>query len=161
MDTSLLYMFFHLIGFGLIVTLLVSSWLLHRQYTAATDFKTKSVILSSARSVGLLSPLAILVLLITGVGNMHLRGLGLFDERWLIIKVVLFAIAAVNGIVFGIRSKKRSMLVGQLAQGTAQPGSELKLASMDKSALAFYVIQTILFIAILVLTVWKPGRYAF
>ncbi len=160
MDTNLLLMFFHLIGFGLIVTLLITGWLLHRQYTAAADFKTKTVILSSARSVGLLSPIAILVLLITGLWNMHLLGLGLFDEQWLGIKIVLFAIAAVNGIMFGIRSKKRGMLVAQLAQGTAPADSGSKLAGMDKSTFMFYVIQTILFTAILILTVWKPGRYA-
>lgn len=161
MDTNHLFMLFHLLGFGLIMTLLVSGWLLHKQYTGTTDFKTKSVILSSARSIGLLSPIAILVLLITGIGNMHVRSLGLFDEYWLGIKVVLFAIAAVNGIVFGIRSKKRGMLVAELAQGTAPPGSESRLATMDRNALAFYVIQAILLAAILILTVWKPGRYVF
>ncbi len=159
MDTSLLYMFFHLIGFGLVATLLVTGWLTHKQYMAATDFKTKSVILASARSVGLLSPFTILILLITGVGNMHARGLGLFDETWLGIKVTLFAIAAVNGILFGIRSKKRGMLVAQLAEGTAAADGGSRLAGMDKSALVFYIIQTILLTTILILTVWKPGRY--
>ncbi len=157
MDTNSLLIFFHFIGFGLIMTLLVTGWLLHKQYRSAPDFKTKSVILASARSVGLMSPVAILVLLITGIGNMEIRGLGFSDERWLSIKIVLFAIAATNGILFGIRSKKRGMLVAQLAQGTAEPGAESKLAGMDKAALVFYSIQTILLTAILILSVWKPA----
>ncbi len=161
MDSNHFWMFFHLLGFGLIVTLLVAGWLLHRQYATAADFKTKAVVLSSARSIGLISPVAIVILLLTGIGNMHALGLGWFDEWWLSVKILLFVIAAANGIRFGIQSKKRGMLLGQLAQGNAEAGSEARLAKMDKGTLAFFVIQTILFTAILVLTVWKPGRYAF
>ena len=162
MEASLFLMLFHLIGFGLIMTLLVAGWLLHKQYGQANDYKTKLVILTTARMVGLMSPIAILVMLITGIGNMHARGLGLFTETselWLNIKVLAFAIAAVNGIIFGVRSKKRGMLVAQLAQGNAPAGSETRLAAMDKSTLLFHVVQTILMITILVLTVWKPGRF--
>ena len=88
---------------------------------------------------------------------MEIRGLGFSDERWLSIKIVLFAIAAINGILFGIRSKKRGMLVAQLAQGTAEPGAESKLAGMDKATVVFYSVQTILLTAILILSVWKPA----
>ena len=159
MDTSLVYMFFHLIGFGLIMTLMESGWLLHMQYVKAPDFKTKLIVLSSARAVGLLSPIAIALMLLTGVANMHTRALGLFTESWLAIKILLFVIASANGVVFGIRSRKRGMLVAQLAQGSAPAGSEVKLVAMDKAALAFHIVQSVLLIAILILTVWKPGRF--
>ncbi len=162
MELYLWLMFFHLVGFGLVMTLLVSGWLLHKQYSGTAGHKDKLIVLSSARMIGLLSPIAILVLLITGIGNMHARGLGFFGESselWLNIKVLLFIVASTNGIIFGIRSKKRGMLVAQLAQGTATADSEAKLASFDKGALVFNVVQTILLISILVLTVWKPGRF--
>ena len=51
------------------------------------------------------------------------------------------------------------MLVAQLAQGSAPAGSEVKLVAMDKAALAFHIVQSVLLIAILILTVWKPGRF--
>jgi hypothetical protein len=163
MQTSLWMMLFHLFGFGLVSTLLVMGWLLLKQYHGANDYKSKLVVLSTARVVGILSPIAILVLLITGIGNMHARGLGFFDENsepWLNIKIILFAIAAINGTIFGMRSKNRGMLVAQLAQGNAPPESESKLASFDKGVLVFNIVQTILLIAILVFTVWKPGRFS-
>jgi hypothetical protein len=163
MQSSLWIMLFHLFGFGLVSTLLVMGWLLLKQYNSASDYKSKLVVLSTARMVGLLSPIAILVLLITGVGNMHARGLAFFGENselWLNIKIILFAIAAINGVMFGIRSKKRGMLVAQLAQGNAPPDSETKLASFDKGVLIFNIVQTILLLSILVMTVWKPGRFS-
>lgn len=151
------YMFFHFLGFGLVMTLLISGWLLHKQYMAASDFKTKSVILTSARMVGLLSPATIVLLLLTGVLNMIIRDLGFTTETWLTVKIVLFLIAAVNGVIFGIRSKKRGMLVAQMAKGEAPAGAEKILAGMDRYSLMYLVLQTILITAILVLAIWKPG----
>lgn len=163
MDSSPWFLFFHFIGLGLIMTLLVTGWVLTLQYGKTEDYKTKLVILSSMKRVGLLSPLAILVILLSGIGNMHVRGLGFFtesSETWLNIKILLFAAAAINGVIFGIRSKKRGMLVAQFAQGSAPADGTAKLAGMDKGALIFHVVQTILLISILVLAVWKPGRFA-
>jgi uncharacterized membrane protein SirB2 len=106
--------------------------------------------------VGLLSPAAIVLLLLTGIGNMVILDLGFTDEPWLTVKIILFLIAAVNGIIFGIRSKKRGMLVGQMAKSNAPVNAEKTLAGMDRYSLLFLVVQTILLTAILVLAVWKP-----
>jgi hypothetical protein len=69
----------------------------------------------------------------------------------------LFLVAMVNGIIFGIRSRKRGMLVGQIAKGNAPENAEKTLAGMDMYSLLFLIVQTILVIAILALSVWKPG----
>ncbi|MBI5473192.1 MAG: hypothetical protein HY961_12685 [Ignavibacteriae bacterium] len=159
MDTTQLAMFFHLIGFGLLATMNVSGWLLNAQYRKAADYKSKLIVLSSARAIGLLSPLAIGIVLLTGIANMMVRGLGFTTEVWLEIKVILFLIAATNGVLFAIRSKKRGGLVAQLAQGSAPGGSEATLASMDRLASVFNIVQSVLLISILILTVWKPGRF--
>jgi hypothetical protein len=157
MDPREWFMFFHFVGFGLIITMLVGSWLLHKQYNAASDYGTKLTVLNSMRLIGLLSPFTILLLLITGIGNMVIRDLGFTTEMWLTVKICLFLIAAVNGVIFGIRSKKRGMLVGQLAKGGAPAEAEKTLAGMDRFTLLFLIVQTVLSLSILVLAVWKPG----
>ena len=151
------FMFFHFVGLGLIATMLTTAWLLQRQYKSASDYSTKSVILNSGRLVGMLSPFAILLILISGIGNMSVRDLEFTTETWLTVKICLFLVAMVNGIVFGIRSKKRGMLVGQMAKGTPPENAEKTLAGMDRYSLIFLIVQTILIIVILALAVWKPG----
>lgn len=136
----------------------VGGWIVGQQYNKAKDYKEKSVILRSARPLGLLGPIGITIMLITGIGNMHLRALGLFTEHWLSVKILLFAIAATNGIFFGIRAAKRGKMVGQLAAGTAPADIEAKVKSMDAQFRIFYIVQITLLLLILILSIVKPGR---
>jgi uncharacterized membrane protein SirB2 len=150
-------MIFHLIGFGILFSTVLAGWILHHQYMSASDSKTKGVILASLRPIGLLSPLAILIMLVTGVGNMHVRGLGLFTEPWLSTKIVFFLFAAANGVFFGIRSGKRRKLFSQVIDGKAPAGSDEKMAAFDKQMRVFFIIQLVLLLLILVLSIVKPG----
>jgi len=159
MNLSNFLLLLHFLGFGLLFTTLVAGWLLNRQYKGAVDFSTKAVILKSMRPIGLLSPFAILLMLLTGIGNMQVRDLGLFTESWLSAKIVVFIIAAVNGIVFGVRARKRGKLIGQMAEGTAPQGTDKSIRSLDTQLQLFYVIQFVLLLIILILSIVKPGRY--
>lgn len=150
-------MFFHLIGFGVLFSTVLAGWILHHQYMSASDNKTKSIILDSLRPIGLLSPLAILIMLVTGIGNMHVRGLGLFAEPWLSTKIVFFLLAAVNGVFSGIRSGKRRKLFAQVTDGKASAGSGERMAAFDRQMRVFFIIQFVLLLMILVLSIVKPG----
>lgn len=107
----------HLIGFAMLFTAGVSGWILNRQYASAPDFGTKGTILRAMRPIGLMSPVAILIMIITGIGNMHLLGVGIFTESWLALKLSFFLVAATTGVVFGARARARARLVGSLAKG--------------------------------------------
>ncbi len=159
MEFGNLLLLIHFLGFGLLFTTLVAGWILQSQYTNASDFGTKGIILRSLRSIGLLSPIGILIMVLTGIGNMHVRGLGLFTESWLSTKIVVFIVAAANGIVFGIRAGKRGKLVAQMANGSAPQGADHSLGTLDKQLRLFYIIQFVLILIILGLSIIKPGRY--
>ena len=153
-------MLLHFLGFGLLFSTLVAGWVLHSQYKSAIDFSTKAVLLKSLRPIGLLSPMAILLMLLTGIGNMHVRGLGLFTESWLSTKIVVFILATLNGIVFGVRAGKRARLIGQMADGSAPQGTDRSIGNLDRQLRLFYIIQFVLLLIILILSIVKPGRYA-
>ena len=148
----------HFLGYGMLFTAGVAGWILGQQYNKAADYKEKSVILRASRPVGLLGPIGILIMLITGIGNMHARSLGVFTENWLTLKILFFAIASINGVFFGIRAAKRGKMVGQLAEGTAPSGTEGKVKSMDTQFRIFYIAQIVLMLLILTLSIVKPGR---
>ncbi len=149
-----LTLLFHFIGFGLLVTINVAGFILNRQYKTAPDFQTKSIILRSLRPIGLLSPIAILLMLITGIGNMHNIGLGLFDAAWLAYKIIFFAIAAISGILFGVIARKRGMLVQQIAVGKAPADANDKLRGYDSQISLFYIVMPILLLIIVWLSIY-------
>jgi len=145
---------FHFIGFGLFVTILIAAFIVERQYRKAPDLLAKATLLGVTRSIGLLSPFAVLLMLLTGIGNMHFLGIGLFDFGWLTAKVIFFAIAAVNGVLYGIRGRKRGALIMRLAKGEAPADAEATIKDYDKQQWAFYVVNAILLLLIVSLSVY-------
>lgn len=159
METRSILIFFHLIGYAMLFTTAIAGWMLNRQYMRSADLQTKASILKAMRPIGLMSPIAILIMVISGIGNMHLRALGIFTEGWLTAKILLFTIAAVTGIVYGIRSRKRGSMVGQMAAGNAPEGTLARVKSLDGQFSIFYLVQTLILFGILILSILKPGRY--
>ncbi len=66
-----LTLLFHFIGFGLLVAIQVAGFILDSHYRKATDLQTKATLLRALKPIGLLSPIAIVLQLVTGIGNMH------------------------------------------------------------------------------------------
>ena len=96
---------FHLIGFGFIFTALLGGWILERRIRAEKEWSQKLYLGKTSRRFGLLSPIASIIMLLTGIvnifnmynGNIHLW----YTEGWLIAKIILFAFLLINGAVFG------------------------------------------------------------
>ncbi len=149
-------MLIHLIGLGMLFTMLLSGIIFTAQYAKAPDYKSKATILKAMRPIGLLSPLAIVVMLASGLGNWH--SMGWFQEGWLHIKITLFFAAAILGTIFGIRAKKRGGIIMKLADGSAPEGAADQVAAIDRQFRIFYIVQSILLFSILFLSVVKPGR---
>ncbi len=147
-------LYFHFIGLGLLVTATVAGFILNAQYKKAKDIHTKATILRTTRPIGLISPAASLIMLVTGIGNMHSLGYSVLDlPGWLAYKIILFVIALVSGILFGILSRKRGMLVGQMAAGTAPPNAEQALKSYNSQVSVSYLVMTLLLLIILFLSI--------
>jgi hypothetical protein len=143
----------HFIGLGLLLTTLLAGFFLHRHYLKTTDIQARAVILRAGKPIGLLSPVGMVLMLITGIGNMHAIGVGLLTLGWLSAKIVFFAFAVIGGILLAVTSKKRARLVGSLASGEAAAGTEEILSSVEKQISLGYAVMSVLFLVILYLSV--------
>jgi len=146
----------HFIGVGLLFTSLCGGWILHRQYRAAADWNAKIVILKALRPLGLLSPVAIAVMIVSGIGNMHLEGLGFFSVFWLSAKLVVVIVALVVGIIAGAWGKRRSMMAARAAAGDAPGGTEEDIRALDGRLRVTMAVQALLLLTILLLSIVKP-----
>lgn len=157
----------HFIGFGIIATLNIAGIILNKQYKKAPDLQSKGAILRAMKPIGMLSPAAIIIMLVTGIGNMQLIGIrfvgrtmdgayepGILDIGWLTGKVILFLIVAIYGVLFGIKSRKRGALVGSMIQGKAPANAEELLRQYDKQINMSYMIFPVIVIAILFLAIY-------
>jgi hypothetical protein len=149
--------FFHFIGLGLLVSMIIAGIILEHQYRKVPTLQEKGLLLRVMKQFGILSPIATLLLLLTGIGNMHALAYGVLEFGWLTAKIIFFAIAATNGAIFGVISRKRGVLVGKMIKGEAPPDAESQLANMNKQVTMFHIVLDLLFIIILALAVY--GRH--
>ncbi len=147
---------FHLIGFGMIATLLLAGPIQERRFQKAETLDGKVSLHRTMKSMGLLFPLAVLLLLATGIGNMYFTGLGPFKAGWLTAKIIFFAIAVVNGAMAGARTSNRGKLMERLARGESVPNALAEIQRLNKQQTIFYLTQTFLILIIITLPVFKP-----
>jgi hypothetical protein len=149
-------MLLHFIGIGTVFTTLLAGWILTAQYARTSDYHVKNQILVLLRPIGLLSPAGILILLLSGIWNMSILHYSISSAGWLSAKLVLFAVAAVSGIMSGVLGPQRKKLVSALAEGKAAEGAEKRVAAYDRLQRLFYIVQAFLILTILTLTLVKP-----
>ena len=147
---------FHIIGIGTIFATLIGGWIVDRRYRKAAGWESKALILGILRPIGLLSPISVVILLVSGITNMHFLGLGIFSAAWLTLKLVFFALILISGIVFGIRGARRSKVVTQLAAGGQPEDAGKILASLDRQQRMFFLVQALLLLIIISLSLFKP-----
>ena len=147
----------HIIGVGMIFTTIFAGWILESRSRKIKDWSNRLTILRLLRSIGLLSPAGVLVMLVSGILNMHFAGLGVFSASWLTLKLVFFALLVISGVLFGIRGTQRTRLVSKLADGKAPEHAERMLGSLERQQRLFFIVQTVLMLVILSLSIFKPS----
>ncbi len=147
----------HLVGIGMIFTTLFGGFILEVRFRRAKDPATAQLILKLVRPIGLLSPVSIVVMLLSGVANMHLTGMGLFTAAWLTLKLVVFALAVISGVLFGINGTRRAAIVARHARGESPENYEHRMRSLNRQQLIFYAVQTFLILCILLLSIVRPA----
>jgi putative copper export protein len=156
---------FHLLGFGLLFTALWGGWILERRLRAEQDWPQKLFVGKISRRFGILSPVASIIMLITGVinifslynGNINL----LYTEGWLIAKIILFAFLLINGAIFGpILVRRRTKLMQHIIEKNAQDDAEATIKIINKSISTFYLVQSLLLIIILYLSIAGGGKHS-
>lgn len=159
------YMFFlHLVTFGLASALLTANIILERKLRAEPDWSKKLFIGGIMKTFSIISPIAIALFLITGIGNIHNRYMeapeAWYTEGWLVAKIILFAILATNGLVFGPKlAGKRMPLIKALADKTASADAEQQLKGLNNQVSLFIMVQLILFLSILFLSAFGGGKH--
>lgn len=155
---------FHLIGFGLVFTALLGGWIIERRIRAEKDWNQKLYVGRISRRFGLLSPIASIVMLLTGIvnifnlynGNINLW----YAEGWLIAKIILFAFLLINGAIFGpILIRRRTKLMQGIAEKATIEDAEINFKILSKSITTFYLVQFLLLIIILCLSVAGGGKH--
>jgi len=140
----------------MIGALLFAGPILERKFKKAETLDAKVTLLRVMKSVGLLSPLAVLLLIATGIGNMYFTGVGPFTAGWLTAKIIFVAIIIVNGAMMGTRARSRAQLLERLARGESVPDALPQMQRYNKQQTMFYLTQWFLVLIILVLSVFKP-----
>jgi hypothetical protein len=159
------YMFLlHLIAFGLASALLTANIILERKLRAEPDWSRKVSLCRIMKTFSIISPIAIGLFLVTGIGNIHSRYLeapeAWYTEGWLVAKIILFAILATNGILFGPKlAGRRTQLIHALSDKTASADAEQQLKAYNNQFSLFLMVQLILFLSILFLSVFGGAKH--
>ena len=156
--------FFHIVAVGLLFVVVVGGWLLHRKIVHEKDMHLKLYASTSGRVIGLLSPFVTLLLLVTGIGNIYNRYLGSdlhwYSEGWLVAKIIFFAIAVVNGAVFGaMLARKRTALLQSIDQQVAPANADTLLKDFNRQFSWHYVVQFLLLALIILLSTFGSGKH--
>jgi hypothetical protein len=155
---------FHLVGFGVLFTALLGGYIVDRKLRRQTEYNLKLNSAQIARAIGLLSPVAAIVLLATGIGNIHNRyidtTLNWYDEGWLVAKIIVFAILVFNGMIYGPRlTRNRAKLIKALSEQSAPANAEEMMRSYNTQITLFYLVQTVFLLLILLLSVFGTGKH--
>jgi putative copper export protein len=156
--------FFHLIGFGILFTALLGGWIVERRIRSEKAWIQKLFMGKISRRFGLLSPIASLIMLLTGIVNifiMYGSSSNLwYTEGWLIAKIILFAFLLVNGALFGpLLIRRRTKLMQSISEKTAPEDAEATIRIMNKSISTFYLVQFLLLIIIVYLSIAGAGKH--
>ena len=154
----------HLLSIGLLMTTLLGGFILDRKIRSELDVRMKLFTAGIARMFGLLSPLAAVLLLLTGIVNIHNRYLGAtsvwYTEGWLVAKVVLYVVMVFNGMVYGpgLTRSRVKIFKSQIDQ-TASPDVGAQIRSINKQLTLFYLVQMLLLLFIVYLSVFGSAKH--
>ena len=157
-----LWLFIHMIGFALIATVIVGSIVGERQFRLSTDWSQRARVGMMMKNIGLISPVASLLLLASGIANMVTFGFSTSQAfggaaAWLGIKIVVFFVAVINGTVVSIRmGKKRQGILMGVKNGGSSEQAEAALKATYSTMNIFFCVQGLLLLTILVMVLFKP-----
>jgi small-conductance mechanosensitive channel len=154
----------HLIAFGLASALLTANIILERKLRSEPDWSRKIFLGGMMKTFSIISPIAIVLFLVTGIGNIHNRYLespeAWYTEGWLVAKIILFAILATNSLVFGPQlAGKRMQIIRALSDNTASADAKQQLKGFENQISLFFMVQLILFLSILFLSVFGGAKH--
>ncbi|MCI0705950.1 MAG: DUF2214 family protein [Ignavibacteriae bacterium] len=154
----------HLLGFGLVSAILTSNIVLEHKLRREPDWNKKLYIGGIMKTISILPPFALVILLVTGIGNIHNLYMGApeswYTQGWLVVKVILFAVLGTNGLFIGPTFGKRRMpLIKAMSEGSAPPDAAVKLKNLNKQITLFLLVQLTLVLIIIFLSAFGSGKH--
>ncbi len=152
-------LFFHLIGVGMIFTLLFAGPILEANFRWENDLRMKQHAAKLLRSVGLLSPFGALVLILSGIANMIVLNITFADlfgrAAWLGLKILVFIVLLVMGMVVSPKTARaRAILLDEMNQLNPPEDVNDRTAVLNRKQTVFYILNWVFVIAILLLTLY-------
>lgn len=153
-------LFFHLIGIGMIFTLLFAGPIIQGNFEWENDVNMKRHSAKLLRNIGLLSPFGALVLILSGIGNMAARQISfanLFGSAsWLGLKLILFIVLLAMGMALSPKmARERAGFIEQMSQPNPPDDIRDKLSALNKKQTNLFVANWILVVAIILLTLFN------
>lgn len=147
----------HFVGIGLLFSSLFGGFVLQRQYRREESFASRLLLLKAIRSMGLLSPIAVTIVLLSGIGNMTLgpHHYTLFSDGWLSAKLALFAVLLATGSFLAILGSRRTEKAMKFLETNSEPQS---VEALDRQIIVLYLVQFLLIVAILGLSIVRPNQ---
>jgi len=161
MDWFNISMLFHLVGVGMIFTLLFAGPIIESNFRWESDVRMKQHSAKLLRGIGLLSPFGALVLVISGIGNMvslQITFANLFgSDAWLGLKLLIFIVLLAMGMALSPKTaRQRLLLLEHMSQPVPPEDIEDRMDSLNKKQTIFFAINWALVLSILLLTLFKP-----
>ena len=157
-----LWLFLHLIGFGTVFAGMLVGPILERQFQSATDWNSRAKIGAVMMRLSLFARLAMLLLLVSGIGNMVVFGFMMSDAFsgdawWLGVKIILWVLMLANGQLFATKMMKvRGGLMQKVLAGNVPSDAETTLKGTYGRANMFFRLQGFMMIVIIVMAVFRP-----
>jgi hypothetical protein len=155
--------FFHFLGIAFLLALPVSSivlWLFHKP---GSDLRLTAKFAELLVRLDTIAKIGAGILLVSGIGQIWAHGIGAGDifgsQLWLGIKLCLFALLVLNGILFaGPALRSRVRLIHEVRDQVAAPSGD-QLATLERSYRWTQITGSVmiaLIVAILVIVLFQP-----
>jgi hypothetical protein len=157
--------FLHIIAVGFIFALIVGGWTFNRRIVKEKDINLQLYVSRWAGNMTLLWPIVVLLLLITGIGNIYNDYLASniiwYSEGWLVAKLISFVILVVNGLAFGgLLGRKRTALLQSISEQQAPENADSMLKNFNRQFAWHYLVQFLLVAVIIFLSIFGSGRHS-
>lgn len=149
-------LFLHLVGALVFVAGIIVAGTTHRAARRRQRASEVALLLGVARSGALLVAVGAVLVLVSGLWLVDLRGHSL-GEAWIAGALTLFAFTIVSGAVGGRRPRQARVLAAALARDDDAVNAELRGLLDDRASAAANYAAALAVVAILALMVWQPS----
>ncbi|HZV13089.1 MAG TPA: hypothetical protein VFA55_07725 [Candidatus Kapabacteria bacterium] len=157
-----LSIFIHIIGFGIVFGMMLVGPIIEKQFQSATDWSSRAKLGTVSKRLAMFSPIAIIILLLSGISNMMTFGFTMADAFsgtawWLGVKIVLFVCLALNGLLNARKlGEARGAIIMGAMQGKAGADAEAALQATYGRMNMFFRVQGFMLTVVVIMAIFRP-----